>query len=64
MLFISKLFKRIDLNKGEDAWCNEIENAIDNEVNRKEIVINDDYDVKKCSHELSELYLGGVEKNF
>ena len=61
---ISKLFKRIDLNKGEDAWCNEIENAIDNEVNRKEIVINDDYDVKKCSHELSELYLDGVEKNF
>lgn len=61
---ITKLFKRINLNKGEDAWCNEIVNAIDNKVNRKEIVINNDYDVKKCSHELSELYLGGVENNF
>ena len=58
---ITKLFKRIDLNKGEDIWCEEIANAIDNEVDRKEIVINDDYDVRKCSNELIKLYLGNFK---
>ena len=32
-----------------------------NEVDRKEIVINDDYDVRKCSNELIKLYLGNFK---
>ena len=58
---ISELFERMDLKQDASIWSKEIDTIHMKQTDRNNVVLDNKYDVKKCSSELSELYVSEIK---